>query len=202
MPGDIVLSARIPSLSLNGRPVLGQITLEVARGETLAVTGPSGVGKSTLLRVLAGLQTVAGGILNRAGPVAAVFQEPVVLPWRSAADNLTICSGVTRGEALDWLAETGLGQHADLFPRQMSLGQQRRLSLARAFAARPEILLMDEPFVSLDPELADEMMTLFETLRARHGVTTIFVTHSAEEAERLATRTLRLGGSPARVVGS
>jgi NitT/TauT family transport system ATP-binding protein len=94
----------------------------------------------------------------------------------------------------------GLADKADLFPDQLSLGQQRRLSLARAFALRPDILLMDEPFVSLDPSLAEEMMTLFEKLRADDQPATLLITHEEREAERLADRIVRLDGRPAVVV--
>ncbi len=94
----------------------------------------------------------------------------------------------------------GLGGRGADFPGQLSLGQQRRLALARAFATRPVLLLMDEPFVSLDPELAGEMMHLFARLRRETGVTTLLVTHVEAEARRLATRVVTLGGPPGRIV--
>lgn len=180
--------------------VLGQIALDLAAGEVLALTGPSGIGKTTLLRIVAGLHRDWAGELDMPGRLALVFQDPTLLPWRSALDNLLIPTRIDRGEALALLAEVGLDGLDARYPAALSLGQQRRLALARAFAAAPDVLLMDEPFVSLDPETADGMMALFERLRAARPVATILVTHAAQEAARLATRILRLGGTPARVV--
>jgi len=101
---------------------------------------------------------------------------------------------------MDALAEVGLSERSEAFPNTLSLGQQRRLSLARAFAIKPDLLLMDEPFVSLDPELVEEMMALFAKLRAAHKVTTIIVTHVESEAKRLASRIVTLGGSPGQII--
>lgn len=95
------------------------------------------------------------------------------------------------------LVDVGLGDRAADFPAQLSLGQQRRLSLARALAVKPDLLLLDEPFVSLDPRLAHEMKELFDRLRATHRMATVLVTHVPEEARELADRIVTLGGSPA-----
>ena len=198
-PAGPVLDLQITELSFGSAPVLGAVNLRVERSETLALVGPSGVGKTSLLRIIAGLETRHQGRCDVDGVVAMVFQEPTLLPWRSLAHNLTVTTGVSKGDAVAALAEVGLGARADDFPGALSLGQQRRLSLARAFAVKPDLLLMDEPFVSLDPELVEEMMTLFDRLRAAHDVTTILVTHVEAEARRLATRIVTLGGAPAQV---
>ena len=195
-----VVDLAMTGLSLGGSPVLGDITLTVARGETLALVGPSGIGKSTLLRVFAGLERRFTGRCTVAGRAAIVFQEPALLPWRTARDNITIPTGVPPARAAEALAEVGLAGRAGAFPLQLSLGQQRRLALARAFAVAPDLMLLDEPFVSLDPALVDEMMDLFRDLRARHRITTILVTHVRAEAEALADRVVTLGGPPARIV--
>lgn len=180
---------------------MGEINLTLDRSETLALVGPSGIGKTSLLQILGGLQTGFDGYCHTQGRVAMVFQEPRLLPWRSLRDNLCITTRISPDQAMQALTEVGLAERYADFPDQLSLGQQRRLSLARAFAVRPDLLLMDEPFVSLDPALAEEMMTLFTTLRAAHDVATILVTHVAAEAARLADRTITLGGTPARITG-
>ncbi len=194
-----VLDLRIASLSYGGVPILGEIALQVTRGETLALVGPSGIGKTSLLRIIAGLETEHIGECAVSGVVAMVFQEPTLLPWRSLRDNICITAGTSPDQAEQALAEVGLARRADDFPAQLSLGQQRRLSLARAFAVKPDLLLMDEPFVSLDPALVDEMMALFTQLRATHQVTSILVTHVADEARKLATRIVTLSGQPAQI---
>ena len=195
-----VLSVDLDGLSFDGRPVLGAIAMDLMRGETLALTGPSGIGKTTLLRVLAGLETAYAGKVRVPGRVAMVFQEPTLLPWRSAVQNLCLTTGISVSAAEAALADVGLAGLGARFPGQLSLGQQRRLSLARAFAASPDVLFLDEPFVSLDPRLADEMMDLFVSMREAQGVATILVTHVEAEARRLANRVVRLGGSPAVIV--
>ncbi len=187
-------------LSLGGRAILGNVEFSLRSGDTLALTGPSGIGKTSLLRILAGLETRFDGNISRPEKIAVVFQEPTLLLWRNLIDNLCLTLGVTGAEAKQALDDVGLDGRGASFPGHLSLGQQRRLSLARAFAAKPELLLMDEPFVSLDDHLADEMMSLFETLRARSDTTTLIVTHSESEAKRLCNRAIRLEGSPAVLV--
>ena len=197
--GAPVLDLRLDELSYNGQTILKDIALTVTRGQTLALVGPSGIGKSSLLRIFAGLERRFTGNCSVTGKTAMVFQEPTLLPWRNLRDNITIASGASPAEADAVLADVGLADRAEEYPNRLSLGQQRRLSLARALAVKPAILLLDEPFVSLDPALVEEMMTLFTTLRAAHQVTTVLVTHVEEEARRLADRVVTLAGSPARI---
>lgn len=185
--------------SFGPRQVLGRLALSVARGERLAILGPSGIGKSTLLRILAGLDTDYRGRLEGADHLAVVFQEPVLLPWRDAVANITIPTGCSAATARDWLAQVGLAGHETKFPRQLSLGQQRRLALARAFAAGPDILLMDEPFASLDADTAARMLALTDALLTRSGAGLVLVTHDPAEALALKARALHLGGDPARL---
>ena len=182
-------------------PVLRDVAFAVAAGETVAVLGPSGIGKTTLLRIVAGIDGAYQGSVVRPDRAAIVFQEPTLLPWRSARQNLTLVHpGLGAAAAEAALARVGLGAKGAAFPGQLSLGQQRRLALARAFAAPPEMLILDEPFVSLDEENARDMMELTRALIAEARPATLFVTHSEAEASRLADRVLRLAGSPATIV--
>ncbi|MBE9640003.1 ATP-binding cassette domain-containing protein [Salipiger mangrovisoli] len=183
--------------------VLRDVAFTVARGETVALLGPSGIGKSTLLRIVAGLDPEFEGEVLRPARQALVFQEPQLLPWRSALQNLRLVHPeLSEGAAQAMLDRVGLEGRGGAFPRSLSLGQQRRLSLARAFAGRPELLVMDEPFVSLDPARAEAMLALTETLIAETRPAVLFVTHALAEAERLATRILELDGEPATLIQS
>lgn len=194
-----LLSVEITSAHYGETQILGPLQLRLEPGETVAICGPSGIGKSTLLRILAGLETRFQGRLEVPGRVAVVFQEPTLLPWRSVAENLVLTTQISLAEAELALESVGLAGFANRRPGHLSLGQQRRVALARAFAARPQLLLLDEPFVSLDPLLCDEMMATFERLRAQSGVASILVTHAQSEARRLADRILTLSGAPARL---
>lgn len=183
--------------------VLKDVRFEMRPGEAVAILGPSGVGKSTLLRVIAGIDHDFEGQIVRPQDVAMVFQEPVLLPWRQVLENLTIVHPeLDRDAAMAALRRVGIADKADLFPGQLSLGQQRRLALARAFAGRPSLLVMDEPYVSLDPQTSEEMLELTEALIAETRPAIILVTHSEAEAKRLAGRTLRLVGQPATIIDS
>lgn len=194
-----VLDLALRRLAYDGDTVLKDITLKIPQGQTVALVGPSGIGKSSLLRIFSGLETGYDGTCRINGTSAMVFQEPTLLPWRTLRDNMTIVAGVSAAVANKVLADVGLADRSDTFPNRLSLGQQRRLSLARAFAVKPDLLLMDEPFVSLDPDLVSEMMTLFLNLRDAYPVTTVLVTHVEDEARRLANRIVTLAGSPARI---
>lgn len=195
-----MLDVRLRSLCHDGTQILRDVSLQLTQGETLALVGPSGIGKSSLLRVIANLNAEFDGTCVLDGTCAMVFQEPTLLPWRTVRDNIGVTTGAKTAQIDAVLEDVGLAGRGNDYPGQLSLGQQRRLSLARAFAAKPDLLLLDEPFVSLDPELVDEMMTLFARLRATHNVTTILVTHVTQEAEKLASRIVTLGGNPATIV--
>lgn len=187
--------------SFAGKPVLGPIRLTLASGERVAILGPSGIGKTTFLRIVAGLDPAFDGSILGGAATGIVFQEPTLLPWRSALANITLTTGADEELARALMVEVGLAGKELLYPRQLSLGQQRRLALARAFATRPETLLMDEPFVSLDAETAERMLALTEALLDRAGASLIFVTHDSNEATRLRARILHMSGSPARITG-
>lgn len=192
-----VLSLHIATAHHGAAPVLGEIDLQIARGERVALTGPSGIGKTTLLRVIAGLHKDWKGQILHHCNLAMVFQDPTLLPWRTALENITIVTACDTNFAQNLMAEVGLSGMETRYPGAMSLGQQRRLALARALAAQPELLLLDEPFVSLDPETAAGMMDLLVRTTDARELSTLMVTHSREEVGRLAHRELRLDGQPA-----
>ena len=186
------------------RHVLGRLRLDLAPGEVVAVTGPSGCGKTTLLNLVAGLdREVDGRIEWPAGSrLAVVFQEPRLLPWRTVRDNLALVlpdAADTPGRIAGALAEVGLADAASTFASRLSLGMARRVALARAFAIRPDLLLLDEPFASLDAPTAHRLRLLLLDLLAAHRVTGLFVTHDIEEAVMLAHRLVALSVSPATV---
>lgn len=202
------LSIAVRRKAFGGVPVLGPIALEVAASETVCLLGPSGVGKSTLLRLVAGIdrdfegQIAVDGLAPARAPVPGfVFQDPRLLPWATALGNLLAVApeaGEARARAL--LAAVGLAGSEGALPRMLSGGMQRRVALARALAVAPRLLLLDEPFVSLDRALVRELHALVLRLAAGAGPTVLLVSHSAEDAARLAHRVVVLGGRPARVL--
>ncbi len=201
----------------NGTRALAAVTLEVARGELVVLLGPSGCGKTTLLRMAAGLLPPTEGALRwwdaPAPPddddhrLAMVFQSPTLMPWARVQANVRLpldLAHVDRraadARAADALAGVGLAQAAGRYPRELSGGMQMRVSIARALAVRPALLLMDEPFAALDEftrhRLDDELLDLWH----RQALTVLFVTHGIQEAVYLATRVIVMASRPGRVI--
>jgi NitT/TauT family transport system ATP-binding protein len=183
--------------------VVRDVTLSLARGEVGALVGPSGCGKTTMLRIIAGLdRDYEGDVVGPApGKLGMVFQEPRLLPWRSVEDNVRLIAPRVDETELTTLFEVlELAGHRSHFPGELSLGLARRVALARAFAVAPELLLLDEPFVSLDDALAARLREELAMLVDRRSVTTLLVTHDVEEAARLADRLFLLSPRPAQVV--
>jgi ABC-type nitrate/sulfonate/bicarbonate transport system ATPase subunit len=187
------------------REVLRDFTLTFDVGKIHALVGPSGYGKTTLLRIIIGLDRDFEGqvTLPPETKIGMVFQEPRLLPWRSVLDNLKLAAPQAYEADLVKIADDlGVGDHLRNFPGELSLGQARRVALARAFAIKPNLLVLDEPFVSLDSvlarRLADELVGLVEQTQ----VTTLLVTHDIDEAVRLADHIILLGHRPAEIVGN
>jgi ABC-type nitrate/sulfonate/bicarbonate transport system ATPase subunit len=183
--------------------VLGELAFSLAHGEVAALVGPSGCGKTTLLRIIAGLDREFDGAvaLPAHGTLGMVFQEPRLLPWRTVEQNVRLAAPRAAAAAIEALFQTlGLAAHRQHYPGELSLGLARRVALARAFAVEPDLLLLDEPFVSLDQALASRLREELAELVNRRPVTTLLVTHDVEEAIGLADRLLLLSASPAGVL--
>jgi len=194
--------------AVGGRPenhVLGKIDFEVEPGSFVIITGPSGGGKSTLLNIIAGLDKDFEGAIDFANPdhrMAFVFQTPRLLPWRTVYENIALAlpSGDPRlANIPELLKRVGLAEAANAYPEMISLGMQRRAALARAFVLEPDILLMDEPFVSLDEPTAQGLREVLVELWSRRPTTVLFVTHDRPEAVMLGTRILRLSNGAATI---
>ncbi|MEU8202646.1 ABC transporter ATP-binding protein [Streptosporangium sp. NPDC049046] len=171
------------------RAVLDGIDLRVRRGEFLALLGASGTGKTTLLRILAGLDAATSGSVLVPPVRTVVFQEPRLIPSKRALANVILGQGRgARAKGLEALAEVGLSSHADAWPATLSGGEAQRVALARALVRGPELLLLDEPFAALDALTRLHMQDLITELCARHRPAVVLVTHDVEEAILLADR--------------
>jgi sulfonate transport system ATP-binding protein len=197
------------------RPLFGGLDLDVQAGEVVALLGASGGGKSTLVRLIAGLEEPESGVVRVGerrvnGPVDRVglmFQEPRLLPWLDVAANVTFglsdaLRGTAEGELRvnELLSAVGLPEARSLLPHQLSGGMAQRVALARALARAPEVLLLDEPFGAVDALTRTGLQNLLLEVATRARTTVLLVTHDVEEALRVAGRMLVLGGRPARVV--
>ncbi len=177
--------------------------MALEKGEVAAVVGPSGCGKTTLLRIIMGLDRDFEGIVSLPADcrLGVVFQEPRLLPWRTVEENIQLAAPRANPAALNALfARLGLTEHRLHYPGELSLGLARRVALARAFAVEPDLLILDEPFVSLDAPLAERLRGELIELVSRRPVTTLLVTHSIDEAIGLADRIFLLSASPAHVL--
>jgi NitT/TauT family transport system ATP-binding protein len=199
----------------SGVAALGPLDLEVRQGEFVSLLGPSGCGKSTALRLIAGLSAPTSGsvgILQPAGAgraahsIGFVFQEPTLMPWTSVRENVRLPLKIAHVAAADAnaridqaLAQMGLAEFADAYPRELSGGMKMRVSLARALVTDPDVLLMDEPFAALDEitrfRLNNDLLALWRSLRK----TVIFVTHSVFESVYLSQRVVVMTSRPGRL---
>jgi NitT/TauT family transport system ATP-binding protein len=210
-----VSKAFVPARKGPARVALSQVSLDIAADSFVALLGPSGCGKTTLLRLINGLiQPDTGDVLidgtsPHPGPqVGFVFQSFRLIPWRTVRANAAFAleaAGVGRPECREradrYLKMVGLAQFADSYPHELSGGMKQRLALARALATEPDILLMDEPFASIDALAREVMQTELMRLWARRRGVIVFVTHSIDEAILLADRVVLMSARPGRVVG-
>ena len=188
------------------------VSFEIAQGEFFMIVGPSGCGKTTLLRVLAGLDTITSGTIEIATPNSQrpvnsmIFQGDSIFPWMTVWSNAAyglrmrgVSTATIREVVAHYLARTGLTRFADYYPHQLSGGMRQRVSIARAFANDPEILLMDEPFSALDAQnkllLQEELLRIWE----QDKKTVVFVTHSISESIFLADRIVVMATRPGTI---
>jgi ABC-type nitrate/sulfonate/bicarbonate transport system ATPase subunit len=182
------------------REVLRDIRVAIAGGEVIALLGASGIGKSTTLRILLGLdRAFDGAVRGRDWRIGVVFQEPRLLPWLTVAENLrlVVTEGVPVPDIDALLEVVRLPGAGGLYPRQLSLGMARRAALARALAVSPELLVLDEPFASLDPQLAGALADVVGRWTRDTGAAVLLATHDLTQALQLASRVLVLAGVPA-----
>ena len=220
------MSRSAPHLSLEAvayrygpHPVLDRVDFAVAAGERVGILGRSGVGKSTLLQLLAGLVAPASGVVRLGGvpvrgPVpgcTVMFQRPALLPWASVLDNVLLPARLSgrlgrdragcEGQARRLLDDLGLGERAEAKPHQLSGGQQQRVAIARALAPAPKVLLCDEPTSALDPELALEVVAVLRQL-AQEGTTMLIATHDLRLAAQIAQQVIFLESGEVAEAGS
>jgi len=213
-PPPIVEIQKVTKRFGDGPIILEDLSLSVASGDFVSLIGPSGCGKSTVLRLIAGLTPVTSGTLNlapraadnRVADLAFVFQEATLLPWLNVADNVELplkLRGVsaaermvTRNRVLELVI---LRDKAAAYPRQLSGGQKMRVSIARALALSPKLLLLDEPFGALDEMTRERLNEELLAIRDQQEWTAVFVTHSVAEAVFLSNRVVVLAAQPGRV---
>jgi len=200
----------------NGRKdvsALEQVSFAAEGHEFISIVGPSGCGKTTLLKIIAGLvEPTAGRVVmsNGTGPgrlrSAFVFQDHGLFPWMTVLDNVAFgleMHGVTKSERLErslaFVERVGLGQFADFYPHQLSVGMQQRVGIVRAFVTAPPLLLMDEPFGALDPQTRRVLQSELLRLWGEHRNLVVFVTHDIDEAVRLSDRVLVMTGRPGKI---
>jgi ABC-type nitrate/sulfonate/bicarbonate transport system ATPase subunit len=181
--------------------ILKDINCFIGNNELLALTGPSGSGKTTLLRIIAGtLKPDSGSITLSSNKIGFVFQDHRLLPWKTSLENIELvlrATGMSGDDSIKqarfWLEKVGLSQYARYYPSQLSGGMVQRITIARAFAIEPDIILMDEPFSNLNAELKDSLMLMVKKVLMEYNATVVYVTHDLMEALLMADRLFELG---------
>ena len=205
MRADAGLAVRIAMKSYpdgrgRRREVLRDVAFTGTGGQILALLAPSGSGKTTILRIVLGLdRTFEGEITLPPGRLGVMFQEPRLLPWLTVAANLRLVAPDAEAEIPGLLAEVGLAGTEHLHPKALSLGMARRVALVRALLGKPSVVVLDEPFASLDPKSAADMAALLARAARRDGALILLSTHDLDQVLGLADRLLVLHGKPAHL---
>jgi NitT/TauT family transport system ATP-binding protein len=214
---DPIIAFDNVGVAFGDEQIYERLSFDVRRGEFVCILGPSGCGKSTSLRIIGGLLdvntgrvTVDGRTPQDAWPeIAFVFQSPRLVPWRNALDNVLLGTELRfgagdkagrRARATELLSLVGLAGDARKYPSMLSGGERQRVAIARALAVDPKIVLMDEPFSALDPNMRGRMRTEMERIWIETGKTVVFVTHDIDEALQLADRVVVLSNKPTHVL--
>jgi NitT/TauT family transport system ATP-binding protein len=217
MASDAIITFDNVGVSFGEERIYDRLSFDVRRGEFVCILGPSGCGKSTSLRLIDGLLDVDSGGITVDGraprdawpEIAFVFQSPRLVPWRTALDNVLLGAQLRFGaggrdqrkaRADDLLALVGLSGDTRKYPSMLSGGERQRVAIARALIVDPKIVLMDEPFSALDPNMRSRMRVEMERIWIETGKTVVFVTHDIDEALQLADRIVVLSNKPTRVL--
>lgn len=175
--------------------ILEPFMLELPPHTITILSGPSGVGKSTLLRLLAGLERDDQGRIHQQGTIGMMFQEPRLLPWKTVSENIEIA-----GAEAGLIEALGLGDARLAYPHQLSLGMARRVAFARALVSQPDLLILDEPFASLDEALVMRLISIISDINHRRPCPIILTSHDHRHAAALNARKLSLHGKPAKLL--
>lgn len=193
--------------NVSSHKVISDLSLSLKSGEFVCLVGPSGCGKTTLLNIIAELDkdfkgSIELGQSHKTPGIGYIFQNPRLLPWRTVRENIELALPSNQSKDIidTLLAAMNLSQMANVYPERLSLGMSRRVSIIRAFAIDPDILLMDEPFVSLDPPTARQVRNLLLKLWVQRPHTVLFVTHDLREAIAMADRLIFLSKPPMTVI--
>ena len=217
MESDSIITFENVGVTLGGERIYDRLNFDVRHGEFVCILGPSGCGKSTSLRMIGGLLDVSTGSVTVNGhppheawpDIAFVFQSPRLVPWRTALDNVLLGSDLRFGSGdrerrrqrtTELLNLVGLAGDAHKYPSMLSGGERQRVAIARALSVDPKIVLMDEPFSALDPNMRLRMRVEMERIWLETRKTVVFVTHDIDEALQLADRTVVLSNKPTRVL--
>lgn len=203
-----MLSVKVKKKHLSGREVLGNISFDVPEGKIYSTMGKSGIGKTTLLRIISGLDEKYEGkvtlnnksIVTPTKKIAVVFQESRLIPWKNVYENIEFATSPTdtdSSEINQVLNDVGYSQSTSLFPRELSGGMEKRVAIARALICKPQLILLDEPFSALDIDAKWLMQDLLKDYCMSKNVSMLMITHDIEEATYMSDSIIILDGKPA-----